>query len=82
MRARASTSSTTAPRVQAGERIACDLLVLWGERGVVQRLFNPLALWRAQCTGSVSGHAMAAGHFIPEELPEETAQALLGFFDA
>lgn len=66
----------------ASERIACDLLVLWGERGVVQRLFNPLALWRAQCAGSVSGHAMPAGHFIPEELPEETAQALLGFFGA
>lgn len=66
----------------AGERIGCDLLVLWGERGVVQRLFDPLALWRAQCTGAVSGHAMPAGHFIPEELPEATAQALSDFFHA
>jgi haloacetate dehalogenase len=64
----------------AGQKIACDLLVLWGQRGVVQRLFDPLALWQAQCDGQVSGQAMAAGHFIPEELPEATAQALLGFF--
>ncbi|WP_119355237.1 alpha/beta fold hydrolase [Azohydromonas sediminis] len=64
----------------AGEKIACDLLVLWGERGVVRRLFDPLALWRAQCAGTVGGHAMPAGHFIPEERPAETAQALLDFF--
>lgn len=62
------------------DRILCDLLVLWGERGVVHRLFDPLALWRAQCSGSVSGQAMAAGHFIPEEQPQATATALLNFF--
>lgn len=65
---------------ERGEKIACDLLVLWGERGVVHRLFDPLALWRAQCAGAVSGRAMPAGHFIPEERPAETAQALLDFF--
>ena len=64
-----------------GEKIVCDTQVLWGERGVVQKLFDPLALWQAQCTGIVSGHAMPAGHFIPEELPLETAHALKLFFD-
>jgi haloacetate dehalogenase len=62
-----------------GEKIACDTLVLWGERGVVQRLFDPLALWQAQCAGAVTGWAMPAGHFIPEQLPEETAAALRSF---
>ena len=62
-----------------GEKIACDTLVLWGERGVVQRLFQPLALWQAQCSAKVSGYAMPAGHFIPEELPEATATALVDF---
>ena len=65
-----------------GDKIACDTLVLWGERGVVQKLFDPLALWQAQCTGIVSGHAMPAGHFIPEELPLETAHALVQFFSS
>ncbi|MCW5609751.1 MAG: alpha/beta hydrolase [Rubrivivax sp.] len=66
----------------AGQRVACDLLVLWGARGVVQKLFDPLALWQAQCDGLVTGHAMPAGHFIPEELPAETADELLRFFGA
>ena len=65
---------------EQGCKIACDTLVLWGAKGVVQRLFYPLALWQAQCTGHVSGQAMAAGHFIPEELPTETAQVLREFF--
>ena len=62
-----------------GDKIACDTLVLWGERGVVNRLFKPLALWQAQCSARVSGQAVPAGHFIPEELPELTAQALARF---
>jgi len=62
------------------QRIACDTLVLWGERGLVGKLFDPLALWRAQCAGQVSGRAVPAGHFIPEELPGPTADALRAFF--
>lgn len=65
-----------------GDKIACDTLVLWGERGVVHRLFKPLELWQAQCAGRVTGQALPAGHFIPEELPQETATALRGFFIA
>ena len=64
-----------------GHKIACDTLMLWGEHGVVQRLFDPLALWQAQCAGAVTGWAMPAGHFIPEQLPDETAAALQAFMD-
>lgn len=63
-------------------RIACNTLVLWGERGVVHRLFDPLPLWQAQCAATVSGVALPAGHFIPEELPTETAAHLKAFFHA
>lgn len=63
-----------------GQKIACDTLVLWGERGVVNKLFKPLTLWQAQCSATVSGQLLAAGHFIPEELPTETAAALKNFF--
>ena len=66
---------------EQGERLVCDTLVLWGARGVVNRLFDPMALWQAQCSGVVSGHAMPAGHFIPEELPEASASALQAFFN-
>ncbi len=63
-----------------GEKIRCDMLVLWAGRGVVNTFFQPLALWQAQCAGRVSGEALPAGHFIPEELPRETAHALAQFF--
>ena len=72
--------SSRAQQAKGGGKVACDTLVLWGERGVVQRLFAPLELWQAQCSGRVSGQALPAGHFIPEELPLETAGVLKGFF--
>ena len=62
-----------------GLKIQCDLLVLWGDRAVVHRMFKPLELWQAQSAGLVSGHAVPSGHFIPEELPELTAESLRGF---
>jgi haloacetate dehalogenase len=64
----------------AQRKIACDTLVLWGERGRVHKHFDPLALWGAQCQGRTSGQGLPAGHFIPEELPEQTAQLLADFF--
>lgn len=64
----------------AGQRVACPLQVLWGSRGVVARLFDPLADWREACDLPVCGQALAAGHFVPEEQPEATARALADFF--
>jgi haloacetate dehalogenase len=64
----------------AGVRIECPLHVLWGARGVVGRQFDPLALWRAQCAREVTGHALPAGHYIPEERPDETAAEIRAFF--
>lgn len=61
-------------------KIACDMLVIWGERGVVHRMFQPVPLWQAQCAGTVSAKSLPAGHFIPEELPKETAECLANFF--
>ena len=63
----------------AGAKVACPMLVLWGTRGVVGRLYDPPALWRAQCAATVDGAALEAGHFIPEELPAETVTQLQAF---
>jgi haloacetate dehalogenase len=62
-----------------GLQIRCDLLVLWGDRGVVHKMFKPLELWQAQCAGEVSGHVVPSGHFIPEELPQLTVESLRAF---
>jgi haloacetate dehalogenase len=63
-----------------GQRVGCDVHVLWGARGVIARLFDPLADWRAPCSAGVSGSALDAGHFVPEEASERTAAELAAFF--
>jgi len=61
------------------QKIMCDTLVLWGDRGVVHKMFAPIRLWQAQCAGEVSGHVVPSGHFIPEELPDLTVESLRSF---
>jgi haloacetate dehalogenase len=64
----------------SGHRIACPLLVLWGERGLVGRAYDVVAAWR-EYASDVRGHAVPGGHFLPEEAPAETLAALQDFFD-
>ena len=60
------------------QRVQCPLLVLWGGQGVVGQMYDVLALWRQRAV-NVSGHALACGHFLVEEAPEPTLQALFSF---
>ena len=60
----------------AGERIGCDVLVMLGERALVARRFDAGALWQAQCAGRVTTMTLPCGHFVPEEQPAQTADAL------
>ena len=61
-------------------RIACPLLVLWGERALMHRSFDVLATWREKASGSVEGGPLPCGHYLPEEQPEATTAALARFF--
>jgi haloacetate dehalogenase len=61
------------------QKLRGPLLALWGEKGFVGRRYDVLAEWRKRALG-VSGMALPSGHFLPEEAPVETAQALLAFF--
>ena len=65
---------------EQGQRITCDTLVIWAKDGVVNRLFDPLALWQAQCSAQVSGEAWQGGHFVPEEYPQRLASRFREFF--
>lgn len=56
-------------RADLTDKIRCPMMVLWGERGVVGRLFHPIEDWRAVAT-DVRGKALPSGHFIPEEVPD------------
>ncbi len=67
----------------SGRRIVCPLLALWSAHGELATWYaeegGPIALWQALCD-EVVGHALDAGHFFPEEMPQQTADALTGFF--
>jgi haloacetate dehalogenase len=67
-------------RADRGSRkIACPLLFLWSGHGQVAKLYDdPVAIWR-QWADDVRGAAVPAGHFIPEEAPDETVRHLLDF---
>jgi len=63
----------------ADRKINCPLMVLWGEKGLIGRIYDPVAVWRDYAV-TVSGRGVASGHFLPEEAPAETLAALLEFF--
>jgi haloacetate dehalogenase len=63
----------------AGAKIACPLLALWCERGIIGKMYDPLALWRAYSDAPVTGAAMPAGHYLAEEAPEAVLAHLIPF---
>jgi haloacetate dehalogenase len=64
----------------ADVRIKVPLLALWGGRGVVGKMFDVLGSWREKSDAPVTGFALDCGHFLPEEAPDATLDALLDFF--
>lgn len=65
-------------RADLGEKITCPLLVLWGARGLIGALYDPIAVWRERAS-DVRGKALPCGHWLPEELPDETLAELRTF---
>jgi haloacetate dehalogenase len=63
----------------AGLRVRAPLLALWGAHGVVEKCFNPMDEWR-RVADDVRGHALPAGHYLPEEVPDLVADELEAFF--
>ena len=58
-------------------KIACPTLVLWSSIGAVAE-WRPLEVWKSWAD-DVRGEPISAGHFLPEEAPEETSRHLIEF---
>jgi haloacetate dehalogenase len=67
-------------RADADRRIECPVRVLWGERGVVHRLFTPIDDWQQRARLPVTGRTTPGGHYIPEESPDLLVEDMLAFF--
>ena len=62
-----------------GLKLDIPLLVLWGAAAMVGNKYDMLCAWQEVAT-DVTGFAVPGGHYLPEESPDETYQALLDFF--
>ena len=66
--------------LQAGRKIICPTLILWGGDGLVERFFDPMKLWQRFCT-DLRGYALPCGHFIPEEAPKAMMKEVRKFLE-
>ena len=62
------------------QRVECPLLALWGEKGVVERLYEVLEVWR-EYARNVRGRTLPCGHYLAEERPEEMVGELVSFLE-
>jgi haloacetate dehalogenase len=60
------------------KRVTCPLLVLWSATGYVGRTQDVLGIWREYAT-DVRGRSLPCGHYLAEEMPDETHAALKAF---
>lgn len=64
--------------IDSGRRINCPLLCLWGEKGFVGQKYDVVAEWK-KWADDVRGWGLPCGHYLPEEAPKATLNALLKF---
>jgi len=63
---------------KAGRQIVCPMLALWGAERKHGFVNKPLETWRPWCP-HVTGGPVVSGHFLPEEAPSDTLEAMLPF---
>ena len=64
----------------AGCKIECPVLLLWGATGAVGRNHRPAEVWKDYAADNRGAVALACGHYLSEEAPEETYRELRAFF--
>ena len=74
----AASIDLTHEEADMSQKVTCPLLVLWGDKGFVGRKYDVLETWRERAI-DVRGGTIQAGHFLPEEAPDETYKALREF---
>ena len=63
-----------------GKRIKTPVYLLWGDKGLVGGLYSGALDWWRLTLDHVDGHGLDAGHYIPEEKPQDIADAIKSFF--
>ncbi|MDX1737982.1 MAG: alpha/beta hydrolase [Alphaproteobacteria bacterium] len=63
-----------------GNLIKCPTLVLWGCKGLMHKRFDFIQAWREKAE-IVTGQSINAGHFLCEENPQPTSEAIQNFLN-
>jgi len=63
-----------------GSKLQCPHLALWSASGYVGRTQKVLEVWK-EYSENVTGHSLPCGHYIAEELPDETYDAITNFLN-
>ncbi|GGD48942.1 fluoroacetate dehalogenase [Malaciobacter pacificus] len=61
------------------KKISMPLLVLWGEKGFINKNYNVIDVWKDYAK-DVSGKALECGHFLAEEAPFDVIDEFRKFF--
>ena len=67
---------------EAGRKIGCPLLLLWGATGGVGRNHRSMDIWPRYALDIRRAQALPCGHYLSEEAPNETFRELREFFAA
>ena len=59
------------------KKIACPVLVLWGEKGAMADIYDVLGIWRERAPKAF-GKPLPAGHNLQEDVPEMVLAEIQG----
>jgi len=65
---------------RAGKTLICPTLILWGNAGIPAAGTQPIDIWRSTFAPDATGLGIDGGHFLAEENPAATLEALEEFF--
>ena len=65
---------------EAGIKIKCPTLLLWGARGKIEQWYEPIDIWSDYCEIPPSGGSVDSGHYLAEEAPHTVIDDVRSFF--
>ena len=61
-------------------KIKVPLLVLWGDKGKLDKWYKTLSIWEKYSSQEVKGNAINSGHYLAEENPDAVIKNLKNFY--
>ena len=76
----ASTIDLEHDKADFDTKIACPILVLWGEQNPLNKGVDLVSIWQEYCS-DIRGHGMPSAHWIPEQVPDLVIKDVTTFIE-